>query len=466
MMQVVPLEHVFKEKFNFHTEQYEIPPTDSEKSLFNRLQAFTRCYDSPSKLGIVYYGGHADRKQNEEGVDLELFAKRSRFSFSSGGISRTNTSLSEISVLESPTDTTASGKFDISGSTRPQQPHISYKAICEQFKTSETDILLIVDSCFAAGAFTNQPFGGRKCELFCSIAESNYARAPGQPGSFTERLTKTLADMIEKIPEGFSTSDLYREIYQQQHATHKPFHFIQSRYDFGRIWLRPCQKKEKVAPPPDESQYTIDLRFHLAKSLDLMKLNHVVKALQHIPHVQMVNMQNMHSPHQDLDEFLRTVYLANRMRPVLARARRKIELKRARELCRTDSSPPSPSAATSERFHVQEPRDVGLFDWSSALAVTPRSERLTSDEYFHSKKKTPLKLENFPGRPAMADAALQLFNREDQPLESSGPVSQLASKTRLSQRTLDGLFFFGMGVLAPTVIGWAVQRSASLFAAR
>jgi hypothetical protein len=55
-IEVNPLEQVFKEKFNYHTEQYEIPSTEPDTSLFNRLDAFVRCYDSPSKLGIIYYG--------------------------------------------------------------------------------------------------------------------------------------------------------------------------------------------------------------------------------------------------------------------------------------------------------------------------------------------------------------------------------------------------------------------------
>jgi hypothetical protein len=54
--EVNELERVLKDRFNYHTEQYEIPPTESDESLFNRLNAFISCYDSPSKLGIIYYG--------------------------------------------------------------------------------------------------------------------------------------------------------------------------------------------------------------------------------------------------------------------------------------------------------------------------------------------------------------------------------------------------------------------------
>jgi len=333
-------------------------------------------------------------------------------------------------------------------------------------------MLLIVDTCFAAGAFTDQPFGGRKCELFCSIAEKDVARAPGHEGSFTKILISTLLKMIADAPEGFSTSDLYRQLYQQQHPAHKPFHFTQSKFDFGKIWLRPVRQKANTTSR--DSKYSIDVRFHLTKSLDMMELNKVVKALQWIPYVQMVKMQSMHSPNDELSEFIRTVYLANRLRPVLARVRRKLELKRARQLCRTDSTPPSPSAATSERFHVHEPRDVALFDWSRALAVTPREERLTSDQYFQPKESTHPKLHDMrlqtevPQGTSMANAALEALSQGEQadaPVKSGGTILQRATSVRLSQRTLEGLLFFAMGVLAPTVLDWAVRGSASPFAA-
>jgi hypothetical protein len=469
VIKVNPLEQTFKNKFNFNTEQYEIPPTDSAESLFNRLQAFIRCYDSPSKLGIIYYGGHAERIETENGVDLELFARRTVQDSFKTNISRTNTNLSELSLLESPVE--GKGPFNVSNLPRPQQPHISYREFCAKIKTSETDMLLVVDSCHAAAAYTDEPFGGRKCELFCSIAEKDWARGPGEEGSFTEMLNTTLGEMIRETPEGFSTSDLYRRIYKKQHKQSKPSYFIQSKLDFGRIWLRPCQQKDQVAEALDDSKYTIDVRFHLTKSLDMMELNQVVKALQWIPFVQMVKMQNMHSPGDDLNDFIRTVYLASRMRPVLTRVRRKLEQQRARQLRQSDSSPPSPTKPTSEQFHLHLPRDVGLFDWSDTKAVTPNKERLTSNQYFDSSIKTSLKTSQIPvplkipAQPAVIDAALQVISREEEADVPDKPSGIALQRTCLSRRSLDRLSFFMMGVLAPTLITWAVQGRASPFAA-
>jgi hypothetical protein len=411
--------------------------------------------------------------ESKDGVDLELFAR-----ISPHGLSRTETSLSNISLIESPVE--CKSDIDVllskarTETARPKQPHVSFKAICEQIKSSGTDMLLVVDSCFAAGAFTDQPFGGRKCELFCSIAEKDLARAPGFEGSFTNILTTTLAKMIDETPEGFSTSDLYGRVYQQQDHTHKPFLFNQSKFDFGKIWLRPCRQKDEATTALAESKFTIDVRFHLT-SLHLAQLNRVAKALQWIPHVQMVEMLCIHSPTHELGEFIRTVHLANRLRPVLARVRRKIELQKARQLRRTDNSPPSPSGATTgERFHVHEPGEVALFDWSKMQAVTPHDQRLTSDEYFCSKSETYLKPSDLqvPTKAsvhlAIADAAQQVLGHDDRAGASASPTGTLLRRVAnlcLSRLTLDRLSFFLVGVLAPTVIRWAVQGSASPLAA-
>jgi hypothetical protein len=184
----------------------------------------------------------------------------------------------------------------------------------------------------------------------------------------------------------------------------------------------------------------------------------------------MVKMQNMHSPSDDLSHFIRTAYLANRLRPVLTRVRQKLELKRARQLHKTGSSPPSPSTATSERFHVHEPRDVELFDWSKVEVVTPYDEHLTSDQYFVSSTSSHLRLSHLrvpnkvPEHPAVADAAVQVIGREEQARAPDRRRGALSQHMGLTQQTLDRLSFFVMGLLAPTLITWAVQGTTLPFA--
>lgn len=261
-VQVNALENVFAEQFHYKTEQYQIPAEKSQQSLLTKLQGFIRCYEGPSQLGIIYYGGHADRKETAEGIDLEIFARRTAYGAPDLGL-QVNTSFDDIDLADSPTVKKQTPSAQFRTEKTPDQPRISFRDIYKQIEHAETDSLLIVDSCFAAGAFSGRPFGGRKSELLCSIAEGDRSRAPGREGSFTKVLIATLLKMLEKSPTGFDTSTLYSQLYTQQHYAHKPFHFVQSRYDYGRIWLRPCPEKNPKSGETTEngeSKYTIDVR--------------------------------------------------------------------------------------------------------------------------------------------------------------------------------------------------------------
>jgi hypothetical protein len=63
------------------------------------------------------------------------------------------------------------------------------------------------------------------------------------------------------------------------------------------------------------------------------------------------------------------------------------------------------------------------------------------------------------------DAALQVISWEEEADVPDKPSGIALQRTCLSRRSLDRLSFFMMGVLAPTLITWAVQGRASPFAA-
>ena len=151
---------------------------------------------------------------------------------------------------------------------------------------------------------------------------------------------------------------------------------------------------------------------------------------------------------------MRTVRLAHKMRPLLARIRQRREGRQALQIRRTDSTPPpSPLVgSTSEQFMEKQPRDVELFDWSTAKVVPLRVKHLFG-RYIDSlwlRRTTEA-----PERTNMSNAALRVL----QSRPHQGAV------LRLSQRTTDGFLFFALGVSAPTVIRWGLQGCASLFAA-
>lgn len=49
---------VFRERFHFEVEQWDIPNTNSTRELQDKLYAFQKAHQSELELLIVYYGGH------------------------------------------------------------------------------------------------------------------------------------------------------------------------------------------------------------------------------------------------------------------------------------------------------------------------------------------------------------------------------------------------------------------------
>jgi hypothetical protein len=221
--------------------------------------------------------------------------------------------------------------------------------------------------------------------------------------------------------------------------------------------LRPWRPKDEVLDIP-ETKFTIDVRFHLTKSLSIPELNTVVKALQWIPFVQLVRMQKMSSPAHELSDFIWKVNMAKILRPVLTRFRRRRELRQALQLQATDSapstSPPSPlTRTTSIEFLKKEPREVELFDWSKAELFKPKPTPKHDGHVIHHLETESQPVEVGP-KPRPRDAALPV---------PEGSL-QRAPALRLSQRALDRLLFFALGILAPTLVRWATQGCASPFA--
>jgi len=56
--EIKTLRHVFRDRFNFEIQSYEIPSTKPDKALKRRIFDFLD-FDKNDKLLIVYYGGHA-----------------------------------------------------------------------------------------------------------------------------------------------------------------------------------------------------------------------------------------------------------------------------------------------------------------------------------------------------------------------------------------------------------------------
>lgn len=102
------------------------------------------------------------------------------------------------------------------------------------------DQLLMLDCSFSEQAFAAKEKGKRRSELLTSTNYNGICPPPGRDDSFTRILVDAMKRLLNEYPDGFSTSRLYREIYQAtRRSRSQPMLFYESRHDYSTIWLRP-----------------------------------------------------------------------------------------------------------------------------------------------------------------------------------------------------------------------------------
>ena len=230
---------------------------------------------------------------------------------------------------------------------------------------------MIIDCCFAAKAFGRESIGKRKFELLTSAAANEESVAPHFPGSFTSNLNKLLRKLLVEYPNGFSTSHLYRELYHAELKI-KPLLFDQSRYSFGRIWLRP------QIPPPEPNEKgkstLLQLTVRLNGEPHGAVMNELATHLQYLPHTDEVRIENLYAPKEQLENFMLFVLRTQKLRPLVRRlcARRQFR-KVAKIVEEKDIAHPT----NLMDLHLSH-KHLSLFDWSSAAECPPSNKRKSS----------------------------------------------------------------------------------------
>ena len=204
-------------------------------------------------------------------------------------------------------------------------PRSFFNDILYTLRLPDTDILVIIDCCFAGKAFVNGEMGKRKFELLASTSQEDWAYAPNHEGSFTSILSDVLDNLLdsEKHRKGFPTSKLYRDVYHNAKMHIKPYLFDQSRYDYGKIWLRPLPATSEATTTAKNRDITIDLTLHLTGPPNGLMINNLAKSLQYLPHVQEVDFARLHAPEKDVKSLRSSIkqlqYLLRWTRTVRAR---------------------------------------------------------------------------------------------------------------------------------------------------
>lgn len=244
-----------------------------------------------------------------------------------------------------------------------REPAVFFNDTWTALRLPNCDILLVVDSCKAARAFVREPTDRSKFEILSSAAADQRAPSPRQPGSFTRCLTNALTNLLQRHPEGFSTSLLYRELYHMQEIHTKPWLFDSARLDRGRIWLRP-QKSELLHSPREAPGKTfLNLTLQLHGTPENVILNELALRLQYLPHIDKVRFENLYAPKRQIENFFRVVRQAQKLRPLIRKALARRKLNKIKEmLTKEDARTYEPSYL--KLLLEQHPNPV--YDWSSA----------------------------------------------------------------------------------------------------
>ena len=246
-------------------------------------------------------------------------------------------------------------------------PRAFFNDILNTLRLPDTDILVIIDCCYAGKAFANGELGKRKFELLASVSLEEMALGPSKEGSFTKILADVLDDLLDgrKYSKGFSTSTLYREIYHHAKLKYKPYLFDQSRYDYGKIWLRPLPVTSGGTSAAKKGDITIDLTLHLTQAPNGLMINDLAKALQYLPHVQEVDLARLHAPERDI----KALYLSlQRLRYLLRWIRRVRTRQREKETLTLQRQGFARKHGRSFFALLEKQHYSSLYDWNNAVA--------------------------------------------------------------------------------------------------
>ena len=223
---------------------------------------------------------------------------------------------------------------------------------------------MIVDCCFSAKAFAREPIGKQKFELFTSAGAHDRVPSPGQPGSFTSALLDVLRKLLDANPKGFCTSQLYRELFHfiPQEIMTKPMLFDQSRQSSGKIWLRPQESITDAKSDTKDGKF-LNLNLQLNDEPNDVVMNDLALALQYLPHVVKVRFVSLYAPRHQIEGFMRSVVLAQKLRPLVRRLHARIKLRKLTEMAHDDTVARPPASFLDILF---KPISHPLYDWSSA----------------------------------------------------------------------------------------------------
>ena len=164
--------------------------------------------------------------------------------------------------------------------------------------------------------------------------------------------------------------------------TPKPLLFDQARHSYGRIWLRPQVVTDKAPKVTQEGRF-LKLTFRLNENPDLAVMNELALSLQFLPHVDQIRFEDLYAPREQITDFMRWVYLASKLKPLVRRLHARRQLRKIRALAEQSKEKP-PQSMTKMRL---EHNHHSTCDWSSAWRDYDHSPGATYERQDLRKKR-------------------------------------------------------------------------------
>ena len=183
------------------------------------------------------------------------------------------------------------------------------------------DQLVILDSVHSLKTFTGITVKNRKFDLLASTGPNVASSGANMPHWLTKRLNDVLERLLKEKPNGFSTSDVYRELCYPAPFDKLcgPLLLDQAQNDLGRIWLRPHVQQHAPPPGSQGDGRFLKVELKLVGDPEISTMNEIAFYLQRLPHVERVKLGGLSSPKDALATFVRTVVQAQKIRPLIQR---------------------------------------------------------------------------------------------------------------------------------------------------
>jgi hypothetical protein len=329
---VTQLRAIFDQTLGYQTDAFEIPPQSPASALNHKVADFVHRYDDKNTLLVLYYAGHGFEEDDNTGLS--------------------------IAALDE-------------GDGEHGDPRAFFPDVMRLLHVAHSDILLIIDCCYASKAFLSERHGRRKFELLAS--SMSMSPSPGKPGSFTAALIKVLAHLLDepKHRNGFSTSLLYSRLFHHPDlARYKPLLFDQSQFDYGKIWLRPQKSPADTQGLVQSSDVTLDLKIHLnltKRDPIGLAMNELAKALKYLPHVHYIDYEELHAGDEEVAMFQQALSRASNVKKAIRLLRNRVKERKKKE---PETIDPKRPIKRPSSFHqvLLKIDSSSTQDWSSGVA--------------------------------------------------------------------------------------------------